>query len=434
MAVEALVGLKPNFIDIESRDGTKVDLTSSTLFCDYFEDLLEPLVSMTVTVMSSYNLISELPIRGGELVRMSLELASGTFEKDMYVYKASGGDFQKQSGTYVLHLTSQYCLANETVRCVKRYSEKSTIDKHVKNILENDLKIPTDRIKKIEETSNTYGFYGNNRKPFQICQWLCPKSISKNTVSGVSGSDGTDRGTAKGTAGFFFYETADGFSFRSIDSLVSSTKIQDGSADAENYTTYFSKGFGGIDSNKLENNFQIINHFMDRNIDLRKAFGIGMYSNDTYFYNTLTHGVSRYTYTLKDQIKDSHLGQQSVGGAPEVFGSGPSRFLVRTSDHGILGAEGQLENSGRDDADMSKSFARYNLLFTQALNILIPCNINLKAGDVIKCELPRLKEGQSSEIDLELSGHYLIKEVRHHMEIGENTTSLKLIRDSYGFY
>ena len=28
---------------------------------------------------------------------------------------------------------------------------------------------------------------------------------------------------------------------------------------------------------------------------------------------------------------------------------------------------------------------------------------------------------------------YIIKEVRHHIEVGEITTSLKLIRDSYGF-
>ena len=60
-------------------------------------------------------------------------------------------------------------------------------------------------------------------------------------------------------------------------------------------------------------------------------------------------------------------------------------------------------------------------------------NLDLKAGNVIKCELPRIQEGQSREIDLELSGYYLIKEVRHHIEVGEVTTSLKLIRDSYGF-
>ena len=433
MAVEYQTGLKPVEIAIESLSGDSISLTGSTFSIDYFEDILEPAVTMQITLNGSYNLVSELPIRGGEKVNVELELASGTFKKEMFVYKASSGDFQRQTGAFILNLTTKDSLSNETNRCKKRYSDQVTIDKHVTDILKNTLKVSEDRIKKIEQTSNTYGFFGNIRKPFQVCQWLCPKGISNFGVSGTTGKRDTKVGKGKGTAGFFFYENADGYHFRSIDSLVSDTRIQDDSADAEKTFTYTSKGFGGIDSNLLENNFQIINHFMDRNIDMKKAFGIGLYKNSTYFYNTLEHEVSYYHYDLKDEIKDSHLGQNNIEGAPTLFGQGTSRIIVRTSDHGVLGRTGELNDSGRDNADMAKSFSRYNLLFTQALNILVPCNLDLKAGNVIKCELPRIQEGQSREIDLELSGYYLIKEVRHHIEVGEVTTSLKLIRDSYGF-
>ncbi len=433
MAVEALIGLTPKEISLERLNGDAVSLTGNVLSCDYFENILEPAVTMKIAVNAPYNLISELPIRGGERVKIELELASGTFKKEMFVYKAAGADFQKQSGVFTLHLTSEYGLANDTVRCFKRYSEKSTIDKHIKNILKKELNVDSDRINEIEETSNRYGFFGNNRKPFQICQWLCPKGISNDGPSGVSGKDGTPKGKSKGTAGFFFYENSDGFNFRSIDSLVSGLKIQKGSSDSEELITFFSRGFGGIDANKLENNFHIINHNYERNVDLRKAFGIGMYNNDTYFYNTKSHYVSRYNYNLKEQIKDSHLGKSNVDGAPDIFQTQSTRTIVRTSDHGVMGVSGELEDSGRDEGDMAKSFSRYNLMFTQSLNILVPCNLNLKVGDVIKCELPALKEGKSDKIDEELSGRYLIKEVRHHFEVGENTSSLKLIRDSYGF-
>ena len=91
---------------------------------------------------------------------------------------------------------------------------------------------------------------------------------------------------------------------------------------------------------------------------------------------------------LKDEIKKStKLGtQESIVVASELSDS-YSRVLVRTSDHGVLGSSGQLETSGRDNADSAKSFSRYNLLFTQALNILIPCNTKLKVGDIILCGL-----------------------------------------------
>ena len=439
MAVEYQTGLKPVEIAIESLSGDSISLTGSTFSIDYFEDILEPAVTMQITLNGSYNLVSELPIRGGEKVSIELELASGTFMKEMYVYKASSGDFQKQTGAVILHLTSKYSLINEGSRCIRRYSDTVPIDEHVKNILKNTLKVPDDRINDIEQTSNTYGFFGNMKKPLQVCQWLCPKGISAYGVSGVSGKVGTHRGQAKGTAGFFFYENVDGFHFRSIDSLVSDSRIQDQSADGEDIITYSSKGFGGIDANLLENNFQIINHFMDRNIDVKRAFAIGLYKNVSYIYDTLNHQVSYYGYNFKDELGDSHLGQDDIHDPSSMFteiANRPTRIISRTTDHGVLDKDGLHQGkkeSGRDTADMSKSFSRYNLLFTQALNILVPCNLDLKVGNVIKCELPRIQEGQSREIDLQLSGYYIIKEVRHHIEVGEITTSLKLIRDSYGF-
>ena len=438
MAVEYQTGLKPVDIAIESKTGESIDLSTSTVFIDYFEDILEPTVSMQITLNGSYNLISELPIQGGEKVNIELELASGTFQKEMYVTKASSGDFQRQTGSTILHLTSKYSLINEGNRCMKRYSDTVPIDTHVKNILKNKLGVP-DSLMNGEQSSNTYGCIGNMRKPLQVCQWLCPKAISAWGVSGVSGKLGTTSGKAKGTAGFFFYENADGFHFRSIDSLVSDTRIQDNSADAEDVITYQTKGFGGIDSNLLENNFQIINHYLDRNIDVKKAFAIGLYKNVTYIYDTLHHRVSYYGYNFKDELGDSHLGQDDIHDPSSLITeieNRPTRIISRTTDHGVLDRDGihqAKKESGRDTADMAKSFSRYNLLFTQALNILVPCNLDLKVGNVIKCEFPRVQEGQSREIDLSLSGYYIIKEVRHHIEVGEVTTSLKLIRDSYGF-
>ena len=149
MAVEYQTGLKPVEIAIESLSGDSISLTGSTFSIDYFEDILEPAITMQITLNGSYNLVSELPIRGGEKVNVELELASGTFKKEMFVYKASSGDFQRQTGAFILNLTTKDSLSNETNRCKKRYSDQVTIDKHITDILKNILKVPEDRIKKI---------------------------------------------------------------------------------------------------------------------------------------------------------------------------------------------------------------------------------------------------------------------------------------------
>ena len=118
---------------------------------------------------------------------------------------------------------------------------------------------------------------------------------------------------------------------------------------------------------------------------------------------------------------------------PEELSSQSSRILVRTTDNGIMSNAGGTENSGRISSDFSKSAARYNFLFTQALNILIPCNVNLKVGDVLNCEFSEMDSGRSDEPDKEISGRYLIRELRHHFSATQNTTSLKLMRDTYEY-
>ena len=112
-----------------------------------------------------------------------------------------------------------------------------------------------------------------------------------------------------------------------------------------------------------------------------------------------------------------------------------SRILVRTADRGVLDPSSVSADSGRDVADMAKSFSRYNILFTQSLNMVVPCNVNLRAGGVINAQFPKITAGtNTSTVDSEQSGKYLIKELRHHFEGNNMVTSLKLVRDSYGLY
>ena len=62
---------------------------------------------------------------------------------------------------------------------------------------------------------------------------------------------------------------------------------------------------------------------------------------------------------------------------------------------------------------------------------MIPCNTDLSAGDGIKCEFPKISS-DGGEIDSEVSGAYIIKELCHHFEPNRSYTSLKLVRDNFG--
>jgi len=425
----AVTTLKYNSVEIKSSDSNrKIDLTNSIIFCDYFEDILSPCVMMTIQVASSYSIYNGLPIRGGEMVEVDVETASGNFKLNgnyaMYVYKVSGIVSDGQKEYFTLHLCSREGLTNETARVQKKY-EKKPINEHVEAILKDVLKTKKYKSQNIERTSNSYSFIGTLKKPFHILTWLGPKGVPSTSSSGNSGN------TAKGVAGFVFYENKDGFHFRSIDTLVSATQSQSGSTSKESIPRY-KYNPGTSTANDANNNFNIINYNFEKNTDLMKSLRVGMYANVTYFYDLYKNKIDRIDYFIKDQVK-SKLGGSKFP-VPKDFEDKPSRILFRSSDIGMLESEGNAEDSGRDNTDMAKSFSRYNLLFTQALNIIVPMNINLKVGNILYAQFQQVDASKSGEVDPEQSGNYLIKEVRHHFEGGQMISSLKLIRDSYGLY
>jgi hypothetical protein len=425
----ALTTLKYNAVIIESLETkNKIDLTNSIVFLDYFEDILSPCVTMTIQVASTYSIFNGLPIRGGEKVAIDIETLSGTFNLDgdyaMYVYKVSGIVSDGAKEYFTLHLCSREALTNETARVQKKY-DKKPINDHVTAILKDVLKTKKFKSGNIEKTSNSYSFIGTLKKPFHILTWLGPKGVPATSSSGNNGT------TGKGVAGFLFYENKDGFHFRSIDTLVSATKSQSGSTSKESIPKY-NYNPGVIESGNLNNNFQILNYNFEKNIDLMKSLRVGMYANITYFYDLYQNKISGITYSLNSELKSKLGGSRPP--YPKDFGNRPSRILFRSADVGILDKTGKIEDSGRDNTDMAKSFSRYNLLFTQSLNMSVPMNINLKAGNIVYAQFQKIDASQSAEVDSEQSGNYLIKEVRHHFEGGQMVSSLKLVRDSYGLY
>ena len=74
----------------------------------------------------------------------------------------------------------------------------------MKQLLKKDKKgIKSKKKLKKDRSANKYTFVGNLKRPFDTIQWLCPKSQA-----------------SKKSFGFLFYETLDGYNFRSIEKLL----------------------------------------------------------------------------------------------------------------------------------------------------------------------------------------------------------------------
>ena len=121
-----------------------------------------------------------------------------------------------------LEFVSVEAITNETSRLNKKFT--GNVSQTVLDILTEDEKgIKTKKKvfgpKKEDEVeedraTNSYSFVGNLRRPFDTIQWLCPKTQS-----------------SKESFGFLFYETLDGFHFRSIEQLLKQEAVPYQQAD-----------------------------------------------------------------------------------------------------------------------------------------------------------------------------------------------------------
>ena len=104
---------------------------------------------------------------------------------------------------------------------------------------------------------------------------------------------------------------------------------------------------------------------------------------------------------------------------------------IGTLDRGV---NGQINNNPFEY--QAKATIRYNLLFTQVIDITVPCNVNLRAGDVVKCEFEMVTTDKKEVgyMDPTQSGNYLILNLRHHFNPKRSFTTLTLVRDTYGLY
>ena len=185
---------------------------------------------------------------------------------------------------------------------------------------------------------------------------------------------------------------------------------------------------------------------IDRNQDLISKLERGAYSSQRYYINPVSFKPSISVFNSNNYIeKLSNLGDQTISlpkideKSDKTLGDLPSRIFVGMLDVGTIEEDASDEgwnSPATRNADPAKihaqSMMRYNQLHTQVVDITIPMNTNLSAGNLIKCSFPQVSNTKRKEPDRETSGLYMIKELAHYFDSQGSFTKLKVIRDTFG--
>ena len=374
----------------------------------YFESIKSPAISLSLNFIDVDQLISREGITGGEY--LSLRIKVQGYDKEFEIkpdkhllmlnsVKNVTTSSSKQVAT--LEFLSVEAIINETSRVNQRFT--GNVTDTVKKLLKDKKGIKTKKNLDSDQATNSYSFVGNLKRPFDTIQWLCSKTQSSK--------DGT---------GFLFFETLDGYVFKSIESLLDGKVVE------------YKKSETPDDSSGLT----ILENNLNQTSDIGMSCRMGMYANKTIYINVDNATLKTVDYRIES------LKLKKPPKLPNGLEKSPTRLMLRILDKCALqkgSKKKEIQKENELAIYQSKSYARANLIFSQSMSVSIPFNPELRAGQMLDLRFPlRKTEGDDqdkttygTESDDDVSGKYLISELKHNIADNRANTEVTLIRDAF---
>ena len=271
-----------------TKDGKEINLQGKTTSVDYYESVLSPNVTASLTVKDGGNAVkydkkfdrqerigsiySALPITGGEEIGFKIKNSIGVLDfsnNPLMVNGAVNMANDDKTNSILINLVSPLAKINQDSVVYKKYD--GNIGDNVKKLIKEYLKVNYNKMT-IDDTANSYSFIGNSDSVFDVICWLAGKSISAITDS----------------AGFFFYETQDGLNYRSIDNLI------DQDSAAFYYKTEVARK--NIDNNA--NDYKILSSSIEKNQNIINAMKSGVYHTRNVFFDPRKFNLQEKFWTF----------------------------------------------------------------------------------------------------------------------------------------
>ena len=420
--------------DITSNSSSdSVSLVNGLVRLQYFESILQDSIKVSVIYSDTGNsikgqsVIEGLPLVGTEDFELAFTDNNDVRIKVNLNVNEITPFYEDANKTMTsLNLVSEEFIRNEgsSSRLVHRYDGK--ISDHIESILKSgERSLKTKKKCDIESTSNDYNFLGNGRKPYYILNWL-----SKNSVP---------EGGEDDSAGFLFFETSEGYHYKSIDKLFAQEKkksfIYTNTPDKEKIP----KGYDG----------KILEQRSDNSINAQAKFSIGAYNTKLVLFDPFNCKYEVIEKTADQSKKVKHAGK-ALPKFNKKFDTEYTRTTYMLIDTGSL-PTGKGEAKGTDSEaepqeqvkkndrknfeaaiTLNQAIRRYNQMFSAMMEITIAGDFSLHAGDVIYVDIPAVKAEKDDSINKQSGGLYIIADLCHLVTPDGTWTKLNLARDSFG--
>lgn len=362
------------------------------------------------------NLIGELPLIGQERIEVIISTSYANYNLNFYIHKIDGRVMQEKNQIYLIHSVSKESLMNEYTRIRERVDGKKA-----EELIEDKLKTISN--KKFIKDSTLYPFdmYIPNWRLFDTAIWMSRRAVPSQY---------------KNSVGYLFYETLDGFNFKSLDALFNAAAYPNNSTKY----TFLQGNTSATGTNS--NNYRIMNYSSPKAFDIFEDLRNGAFCHNSIYVDINNRSYQNFVTNASSYWDEmTHLEKMTPFPNKELI-SKPTRLIYRPTTMSTFNWKekdiNDIQNLNHVDEvnkNFEKTIYRYYFLEYNKLEIAVPGDLKLRAGNVINVSIPSPKKTSSNKIqeDKRISGRYLVHSIKHTiLNRTELRTIATLTRDSFG--
>lgn len=460
--------IKAGSIDIKQftiiKAQKEFDIIEMLVELHIFEDMFSNALTGYAEISDGNNLITALPITGGEVLTIKLEvpgLVNQQFHRSFYIYgvKNRTPASRDRRQTYTLQFISLEGAADNVTFLSKKLKGKTDelatqiFDEYVSlprvwnkeyiapyglSLKDQNLspewrdKLPKDTFSKLN-TGQAIQSSGEMKvtwvvpmwSPFKAINWLAHRHIDEENYSSTT----------------LFWESSQGFYFGNVDKIIKAQK------ERKNRKMYF-YGLDDAaikeitDSNNSKNSLleaytKVISLDLPKNVDVFDNQDKGYYSSNLHTLDIIRKEYKEYVYDHIGNFPSyNHLSGEKDKASP-VFPAQQIRSFYSYKTFRSIHKE--MFNDGEDpqykDWVLQRTSALQELSNIR-VEITVPGLCNTEAGEVVEFYYPSMKpKSQNAKVedllDPFLQGTFLVTAIRHIIRPDKYEMRLELLKDSY---
>ena len=383
-----------------------------------FENLYSPVITGNIVIADSdgAGFIEENGIEFIEPIEFSFKNANGDSLQFKGVLNGLRNEVvQNALKFYTIDFSSEAVRKNEQTRVVKKFSDTKPGD-----IVSQMAEKLGGTLEGTVPSGIPMTLIGSRMRPTDVIKFVLTHGLSDKTEA--SEQEGTKTEEAKGTTGFLFWETLDGFRFDTVDN-VNAGKVGFEHKDFKRRLANRNLGMNELMHSIVDVSFSQIGDFQTK---LRS----GAFSAVNISFDMDSGEYKEYKYYNETNMTDK---QKEMLKSDAV-----TRYFSKPISNQKFMAPQQCTPAQPFTGDQSRKYlnqnaGRQNTFSDQTGEFTLYPQFDFRAGDPFECKLAKIKADKKAEggYDKKHSGRYIIQQVGHHFfQDGRGYTVIKTNRST----